>query len=81
MGNIVASAKSAPPLDLLTSVPELDIGSKLEESPSKDEIVSSSNPGSFEELPRKVSSTYKYNFSWLKNGFTIEKLTYIHNPN
>ena len=55
MGNIAASAKSAPPPD---DIPELGIGSgdpAKDPAPDNDQS-DSSRVGSFEELPRKVSS-------------------------
>ena len=54
MGNIAASAKSAPPPD---DIPELGIGSgdpAKDPAPDNDQS-DSSRVGSFEELPRKVS--------------------------
>ena len=62
MGNTVASAKTAPPLDLLSSVPEVDTDPKPDESSniSRDDSQKSYNPGTFEELPRKVSDNYTF---------------------
>jgi hypothetical protein len=56
MGNIVASAKSAPPPDDFSLTPEFGLvseDSKKDAPPVKEES-DSSKVGSFEELPRKV---------------------------
>ena len=58
MGNIVASAKSAPPPDDFNLTPELGMGPE-KVAPSGNEEPDSDKIKSFEELPRKVS----YNFS------------------
>ena len=55
MGNIVASAKSAPPPDDFSLTPEFGLvpdEPKKDTAPAKDE--SDCKVGSFEELPRKV---------------------------
>jgi len=56
MGNIHAQAKSdAPPHDPFMGAPELDLSAN--DKPAREERPVSKNPGSFEELPRKVTST------------------------
>lgn len=59
MGNIAASAKSAPPPDDFSLTPEFGLvseDSKTDAPPVKES--ESSKVGSFEELPRKVSCKF-----------------------
>lgn len=74
MGNTVASAKTAPPLDLLSSVPEVETDPKPDESSdiNKDDSQKSYNPGTFEELPRKTKEVIATPFEGCK--FTWNKM-------
>lgn len=66
MGNIVASAKSAPPPDDFSHTPEfgLDLGEPKKDAAPAREESDSCKVGSFEELPRKVSHNI-YDFSMI----------------
>jgi len=74
MGNIVASAKSAPPPDDFSLTPEFGLvseDSKKDAPPVKEES-DSSKVGSFEELPRKTKEVLAKPFEGCK--FTWNKM-------